>query len=100
MGVAALVLGIISIVMSFIPFCNYFLIIPALVGIILGICDIIGKRKKGEKRGIGIAGLILSIISIVIIVVETILMVFGVIALNDSYNKSIMTPTYYNNSIL
>lgn len=50
MGVAALVLGIISIVMSCVPLCNYFFIIPALVGAILGICDIVSKRKKGHRN--------------------------------------------------
>lgn len=99
MGVAALVLGIISIIMSCIPFCNYFFIIPALVGVILGICDVVSKRKKGGKKGIGIAGMILSILSIVIIIVVTLLIAFGVVALNDIYNESLTNSIYYNNII-
>lgn len=67
MGVASLVLGIISIVFGFIPFCGAIAFIPALVGLILGIVDAVKKSKSQQPKGMAIAGIILSAIAIVII---------------------------------
>ena len=85
MGIAALVLGIISALIAFIPFCNYFALIPAIIGVVLGIVDIVKKKKTGDKLGISIAGLVLSIIACVIIFVYTI--IFGVIIAASSDNE-------------
>lgn len=67
MGIAALILGIISIVIALIPVCGSIAFVPALVGLILGIVDTVKKGKAGEKRGISIAGLVLSALAIVFI---------------------------------
>lgn len=67
MGIAALILGILSIIIGFIPLCGAIAFVPALIGLILGIVDTVQKNKKGEKKGISIAGIILSAIAIVII---------------------------------
>lgn len=69
MGVAALVLGILALIVSFIPGCGAVIgFIPALIGLILGIVDTVRKSKQGEKKGISIAGLVLSAIAIVIMI--------------------------------
>ena len=68
MGVAALVLGIVSIIISFIPFCSVIVFIPAVVGLILGIVDTVKKSKNKEPKGMSIAGLVLSAIAIVVII--------------------------------
>ena len=68
MGVAALVLGIISIIIGFIPLCGSIALLPAIIGLILGIVDVVLKSKKGEPKGVSIAGLILSAIAIAFIV--------------------------------
>ena len=68
MGIAALILGIISIIIGFIPLCGTIALLPAIIGLILGIVDTVLKSKKGEKKGISIAGIVLSAIAIVIIV--------------------------------
>ncbi len=73
MGVASLVLGIISAIIAFIPFCGTWAIIPALVGLILGIIDWVKKKKAGEPKGKAIAGTICSVVAIVIICVWWIL---------------------------
>lgn len=67
MGVASLVLGIVSIVLGFIPFCGAIAFIPAVIGLILGIVDAVKKSKSQEPKGMAIAGIILSAIAIVII---------------------------------
>lgn len=41
---------------------------PAIVGVILGMIEIVTKSKKNEKKGMGIAGVILSALAIVFIV--------------------------------
>lgn len=68
MGVASLILGIISLVIGFIPFCGIIALVPAIVGLILGIVEIAKKGKAGEPKGKGIAGLVCSAIAIVIII--------------------------------
>ena len=71
MGIAALILGIISIIIGFIPLCGMIALVPAIIGLILGIVDIVQKNKKGEKKGVSIAGTVLSAVAIVIIAVWT-----------------------------
>lgn len=68
MGVAALVLGIIAVIVSFIPFCGTWAIVPAIVGLVLGIIDWSKKKKAGEKKGKAIAGTICSGVAIIIII--------------------------------
>lgn len=77
MGVAALVLGIVSIIIGFIPFCGAIAFLPAIIGLILGIVDIIQKSKKSQPRGIAIAGVILT--GIAIIIISLWLFIFGAI---------------------
>ena len=43
MGVAALILGIVSTIFGFVPFCGIIAFVPAVVGLILGIIDIVQK---------------------------------------------------------
>ncbi len=74
MGVASLVLGIVSFLIGLIPFCGIIAFIPALVGLILGIVEIVKKSKAKEKKGMGIAGTILSAIAMLFIIVYTFLM--------------------------
>ena len=59
LGTASLVLGIIGLLLS----CIFIGIIPCIISIILAIC---GLSKKDSKHGYSIAGLICSIIGIII----------------------------------
>jgi len=66
MGVASLVLGIVSIVFCWIPCVGNLCCIPALIGIILGACGIgVAKKHNGEGKGVAIAGFVLSIIAFI-----------------------------------
>ena len=51
MGVASLVLGIISAIIGFVPFCGTFALIPAIIGLILGIVDWVKQSKAGNPKG-------------------------------------------------
>lgn len=94
MGIAALVLGIVSLLICWIPCINWFALIPAIVGIILGIIDIVKKSKAGEKKAISIVGLILSIVAVVVTVVWTI--VLGVIGAGTAASSSASTLKSFN----
>lgn len=68
LGVSALVLGIISIVFSFVPIINNLCIVLGVLAIVFAGCSFRATGKNGNKRGHGmvIAGLVLGILSIVI----------------------------------
>lgn len=72
MGIAALILGIIAIVIGWIPFVCFIAFMFAIIGLILGIVDTIHKSKIGDnKKAISIAGLIVSAVAIPIIIFST-----------------------------
>lgn len=66
-GVTALVLGIIGTLLSFIPIVNNAAAVLGVIGVVFGVIGLIGVLK-GKKRGKGltIAGIVLSIIAIII----------------------------------
>ena len=82
MAIAALVLGIISIILAIIPFCSIFSVLPAIVGLILGIIDLVKKKKNGGKKGMAITGIVLSGVAIIIIIVW-IVASMGIMFYND-----------------
>ena len=63
MAIAGLVLGIVGIVFRFIPGVSFIGLIAAIVGLII---SILARNREPERRGMATAGLILSIIAIVI----------------------------------
>ena len=87
MGIAALVLGIIAFLVSFIPGCGIILgFLPALIAIILGIVVL---AKKKQKKGMAIAGLILSVLSIIIMIGMLILVGVGTMEAYDEATNSL-----------
>jgi len=64
MGIVGLVLGLIAIVLAFVPFVTLFAWIPAIVGIILSAIGLSKSKKEGRSAGPAIAGLVLSIIAL------------------------------------
>lgn len=77
MGIAALVLGIIGLIISFIPFCGIIAFLPCLVGLALGIADIAVKGKRGQPKTMGIVGTVLNGVALVIIVVWSVFIAAG-----------------------
>jgi hypothetical protein len=79
LGFAALVVGIVALILGLIPFVGYFGAFLAFVGVVLGV---IGLVLKGRKKGIAIAGTIVSgvalVLSIVLAAVYTSLLVSSV----------------------
>ena len=60
MDTASLVIGIVAVLVGFIPCIQVFVFIPAVVGLILGIVSFIRKRQVDEPAGMALAGIILN----------------------------------------
>lgn len=68
LAVAGLVLGIVAILTSFVPIVNNMSFLLALIGLILGIIGFVQTRKgKKTGAGIGIASIVLNILSCIIV---------------------------------
>lgn len=100
MGIASLILGIISLLIGWIPFVCFFMFALAIVGLILGAIDVCKKSKiEGSKKGFGIAGLVISAVAIPIIVISSMISIAAfAFAINDdlAYEND---DNYYENSI-
>ena len=98
MGIASLVLGIVSAIIGFIPFCGIIAIIPAIVGLVLGIIELVKKNKEQQPKGVAIAGTTLSAIAIIIITVWFFVFSAGVTAgINDALRD--VNSSYYDSSL-
>lgn len=71
LAIASLVLGIISIIFSFIPFINIFSFFTALVAIGVGIPAIIltNKNNQHKGRGLAITGIVLGVVSFIVTII-------------------------------
>ena len=63
-----MILGIVALVNGLLPFCGTWAIIPAFIGLILGVVDVALKTRRKQRRGPAIAGVILNPIAIAVIV--------------------------------
>ena len=95
MGVAALVLGIIAAILSFVPCVNIFAILPGLLSIIFGGVGMSQAKKAGTPSGLPTAGLILGILSIVISIT-----VYFVVAANAASEIDKVLENYEYNDAL
>lgn len=100
MGVASLVLGIITIIFSFIPFIKVVAIITGILSLIFGIIDLIINKENGKKFSKSLAGIILALCSIWIMIISTIfsfIMIFAFIEDYDNYyDCEYYDDCYYN----
>ncbi len=91
MGIASFILGIISIVMGWLPFICFLTLMTAIIGLIFGIIDTIKKSKTNDKnKGFSIAGLIISAISIPIILIMSLVSIAIIVddtEPDDIYNR-------------
>jgi len=74
MGIAALIIGIVAVILGLVPACGLiFGLPPAIVGLILGIIDVKKKGKANQPKGVGLIGLILNVVAIIVIVIWTVI---------------------------
>ena len=95
LGIAALVLGILAILSSWIPIINNLAGLLALVGVILGAIAIYKTRPSGKStgRGIAIAGTILSAVALIIVIATQIFYVKALTQASDELEKQTGTTT-------
>jgi len=67
MGATSLIFGVIAIIISLVPYCNYFALVPAILGLVMGCMDVVNKRKNKEPRGLAIAGIVLNAVAILLL---------------------------------
>jgi hypothetical protein len=73
MGIAALVIGIVAVILGIVPGCGLvFGLPPAIVGLILGIVDVMKKSKAQQPKGMGMAGIVLNAVAIVFVILWTV----------------------------
>lgn len=65
MGIASLVLGIISIIIAFVPLIWILSIITAITGLVFGIISLVKKQHKGQS----VAGIVLCTITILLVII-------------------------------
>ena len=96
MGVASLILGIISLIFGWIPLLCFVMLILSVIGLIFGIVDIVKKNKAGKQFKdtiVSIVGLIICAISIPVIVFSSI---FSMIIAAEVINSKHSTENKYN----
>jgi hypothetical protein len=84
-GVAALILGIVTVVAFAIPFVNYVAIGTGVVGVVLAI---VGLTRKARPHGTSIAGLILSAIGMILAIIMVVVYAAIFFAASDAVDKS------------
>lgn len=71
MAIAALILGILALLTSFLPIINNGSFLLAIVGLILAIVGFVGVRKGKKKgKGIAIAGIVLNVLALIFVLVS------------------------------
>ncbi len=79
MGLAAMIIGIIAVVLGFIPVCGMIALVPAIIGLILGIVDVKKKSKAQQPKGQGMAGIVLNAVAIIVILLWTLIFAAGAV---------------------
>jgi len=87
MDTASLVIGIIAAIIGFIPCINVLVILPAIVGLVLGIISFRKKRSEELPSGIALAGIILNALPLVVMTAFLLL----AIVTGDAYSINDMT---------
>lgn len=66
LGIAGMILGIVAIIVSFVPCFGWWAVVLAVVGVVLSAISLSQASKAGASKGMAIAGLICSILAIII----------------------------------
>ncbi|MHC4394881.1 MAG: hypothetical protein ACYS1A_04435 [Planctomycetota bacterium] len=89
MGLAALIIGIVALVLGFVPLCGMIAIVPAVVGLILGIVDVKKRSKEQQPKGKGVAGIVLNAAAIVVIIIWTLVFVASAPTMIETMEQAI-----------
>lgn len=93
LAIAGLVVGIVSILTSFLPIINNASFFLAIVGVILSIVGLVGVNKgKHSGKGIAIAGVVLGVLAIVVVLATQAMYSSALNSLSNQLNAG-STPT-------
>ena len=98
MGIASLVLGIISIILAFVPFIWILAIVTSIVGLVLGIVSLVKKVNKGQS----IAGIVLCAITLILAIISLLLYSPSFLTENKNveYRIIILSSFYYTSTLI
>lgn len=98
MEIASLILGIISVILSFIPFVGIIAYLPAIIGIILGIVALATMKKRGKnKKAMPIIGIVTAGVSMILAIVMTFVWSFiGIGYFSEMVDKNTDSNSIYN----
>jgi hypothetical protein len=88
MGIIGIVLGILSLIVAFIPCVGIVAFFPGVLAIVFSIISIVQASNGNGKKGLGIAALVISIVSVVIAVVWIVVISGTAIFADEVFNKS------------
>ena len=98
MGIASLVLGICTVFCSLIPFFNYIAVLPALIGLSLGIAELLRLRLGGQAqaaaKGFTMAGVSLNSIALFSILSWTLYFSSKISELRDAISFNRLAPDF------
>jgi len=89
MGIASMIIGIIAVIIAFIPCVGGIAFLPAIVGLVLGIVDVVQSRKKELPAGKGIAGIVCNAVAIVVIILWSVIFVGASVARSSSFSEAV-----------
>lgn len=74
MGLTALILGILAVILSLIPFCNYIGLIPAIIGVVMGVVALTQPDDKYyNSKALSITGIVFCMVAVSLSVVWSVL---------------------------
>lgn len=88
MGIASLVIGIVGLIMSFIPCIGTYAFLPVIAGLVLGIIDMKQQKQKKQPHGISVAGIVLNAVALIIIIIMYMWVSSTVDNLDKSFKKA------------
>ena len=86
MGIAALIMGIVSCCFFWIPYFNIICLMMSIAGLILSIIGLKKSKSAGASVGVSVAGLVLSIVGVVLSSISC-LVVLGLLAEASSHGS-------------
>ena len=83
-----MILGILAIIVAFIPCFGWWALVMAIVGVVLSAVSLNQAKKVGASKGMAVTGLICSIVAIIIVIVWMALFASAVGAVADAVKDS------------
>ena len=81
-----MVMSLIKLSLIHISFCGAIAFVPAIIGLILGIVDIVNKKKADQPKGMAIAGTVLCGLAILFIILWLFVISAGAAVVSEDPN--------------